>query len=467
MVQEICNQVFDKGSFVQTYAYMVSPYGNTAQKNGETAAGDGVVSGYGTIAERLVYCAIQDSSCLRGALGTVHAAKIVRTIDMAVRMGAPFILFIDSAGARLEEGLDVLSGYGEIMKSMSTASGQVPLISVIVGGCPGAAATAASLADFVLMTEQEKSYLCLNGPELIKANTGKTVALKEMAGAVFQGTVSGAACIVRQTEAACFAALKDLIDYLPDNSLSGAPYSECGDDPNRDCAVCREKKTFEAYDVRDVISEICDNHAFFELYEGYAANIVTGFGRFNGRVAGIIANQSAMEDGMLNTAACGKASALIDFCDTYHIPILTLTNTPGFAADEKEEGSGAAAASAMLASSFANSNVPKLNVIIGKAYGNAYIVMNSRHIGADYVYAWPGADIAAMSPEANAVILYQDEIKNSEDPIAKRTELAAVYRKTYASPYYAASKGFVDDIMEPGETRGRIISAFEMMAGKQ
>ncbi|MFR1518997.1 MAG: carboxyl transferase domain-containing protein [Clostridia bacterium] len=453
MNKEILNDLFDADTFVQTNSYMLS-----SAADAEGFPGDGVVTGYGSISGRAVFAALQDESVLKGAVGIVHAQKISACIDMAVKAGVPFVFFIDSAGARIQEGLEVLGGYGQIMKSLSGALGVIPTVAVISGQCTGAAAVIASMADFTFMPK-DGAYFAFSGLDALQAASGKDC--KEI-GSAAAGAAAGTVSCFADSLKDCMQKVKVLLHYLPDNCDCEAPSSESGDDFSRkiNAEACG---AFETYDVRDLIVQIADNGDWMELYDGYAPNVVAGFARIGDRTACIIANQPALQQGELDHAACEKIAGMLAFCDKFSIPAVTLTNTYGFAASPAEEQNALSSSAALLVTSFTNSGMPKINIITGKAYGSAYLAMNGRQTGADLIYAWNGADISVITPEAGALLIYNEEIKASGDPVQARREFIEKYRREYATPVYAASKGFVDDIISPAETRSRIISALYLL----
>lgn len=435
------NKLFDDCTFAETNKY-------------SSQNGDGVVTGYGAVYGRPVFAAIQDESYVGGSLSAVNCAKIVKTIDFAVKAGAPFVLVINSAGARAQEGLQVLDSMGSLVNALSGALGIIPTIAVVNGKCLGTMAIAANLCDFVFYSE-DKAQLSVAGLDICKDKAGKAI-----------NSDNGSVACFCENEDACFAAVKELLSYLPDNSVSCDNTEECEDDLNREALELNSLNAVDEYDVRTVIGAVADNGQYFEIYADYAKNIVTAFARFGGIVAAVIANQPAELGCELTQDAANKASKVIDFCDKYSIPVITLTNTGSYAATEAQEKAGVAQAAALLISSFANTDVPKINIIIGKAYGNAYISMNSKQIGCDIAYGWTSADIALISPEANVLLMYKDDIKAAEDPVAKRQELIEEYRKQYQTPMYAAACGMIDDVITPDSTRARIISALEILSQK-
>lgn len=451
MNTDILNLLFDADTFVQTNTY-VSASLSEQNSSGILAAGDGVITGYGSVSGRAVFAAIQDESVLKGSVGAAHARKISECIDMAVKVGAPFVLVIDTAGARLNEGIAALAGYGRIMRSLSAAIGSVPTVAFINGKCSGAAAIIASMADFTVMPEKD-AFFAVAGSD----------SLGDKAGTAAFTSASGVLSITGKDTEDCAAKVKELIDHLPDNAACGAPEIETDNDISSLIAT-DGFGTFNEYDVRDLISKLADGASWIEICAGYAENAVCALTRMGGRTVCILANQPSVKEGVIDNAACSKMSGMLAFCDKFNIPVITLTNTCGLAASVSEEENGLSASAALLVSSFANSSVPKINVITGKAYGSSYLIMNGKNTGADIVYAWNNADISVIAPDAGALIMYDDEIKASDDPVSARKDAIVKYRSEYSTPVYAAYEGLADDIIAPSETRARIISALYLLS---
>lgn len=440
--------IFDEASFVETDAYLTS-----RQSSLDSAVkGDGVLSGYGTIDGRLVYAACQDSTFLGGALGEMHAHKIAKVINLAVSVGAPVMILFDSQGARLKEGLSALAGYGEIMSALSNASGMVPVISVCIGNAYGATSYTAEMADFVVMTTEGK--MAVSSPAILKANDNN--AKDKTGNYEFNMSVSGNADLVCQPDELP-SVIRSLLALLPDNNLEGAPWVLCTDDLNRS-----QDELVNVTDIRTILGSISDNGAFLELKSNFATEVITALARFNGKVVGVVAN-----NGLLTCNALSKAARFVRYCDGFNIPLLTLTDAQGFAVSAKEEENNIVKCASKLVFAFTGATVPKLNIIVNNAFGGAYVIMNSKHIGADFVYAWEKASISPLSDQASAVILFQNEIAASDDPVKTREEKANEYREKYSNPVEAAKLGYVDDVIDPSETRVRVISAFEMLAGKR
>ncbi len=439
---EIINELYDINTFVQTNSYIVSPAAAEAKD------GDGVVTGYGSINEKAVFAAFQDESYLKGAVGLTHAKKISNCIDMAIKVGAPFVFYMSSSGARIDEGLDSLLGYSLIVKAVTSALGIIPVIVVNDGKCIGISSVIASAADFNIVTNN--AYVAFSGQNAIEAtgaklsNSKKSISIK---------------CEDRK---AAFDKVRELLDYIPDNCKVASTLHDTSDDINKRINA-DNFKPFESYDVKNLISEISDNNKWLELFSEYAKNIVTGFAIIGGRSVAVIANQPSENEGLLDKDSCEKASSILAFCDKFNIPVITLTNTAGFVVSATQEENGLSASAALLISSFVNSEIPKINIITGKAYGSSYLIMNGKNTGADIVYAWNNSDIAVITPEAGALLIYNDDIKAAENPVEARNEFIEKYKKEYSTPYYAAQKGLVDDIINPSETRARIISALYLL----
>ena len=432
-------------------------------------AGDGVVTGYGTIDGRLVFVSSQDFTVIGGSLGEMHAKKITKVMDMAIKMGAPFISINDSGGARIEEGIDALSGFGDIFYRNTIASGVIPQISVIMGPCAGGAVYSPAITDFVFMVENT-SQMFITGPQVIKSVTGEDVTFEQLGGASTHNSVSGVAHFKSSTEQDCFKEIKNLLSFLPDNNLSDSELMNNDDDLNRVVAELNSIVPEDAnkpYDMKEIISSIVDNSNFLEVQEDFAKNIIIGFARINGRAIGIIANQPKVNAGVLDVNSSDKASRFVRFCDAFNIPVVTFTDVPGYLPGVEQEHNGIIRHGAKLLYAFAEATVPKINVIVRKAYGGAYIAMNSKHLGADMVFAWPTAEIAVMGPEGAANIIFKKDIAQSDDPITFRTEKIQEYKDKFSNPYVAASRGYVDDVIEPAKTRIHIAAALEMLTSKR
>jgi methylmalonyl-CoA decarboxylase subunit alpha len=466
--RERISLLFDENSFVEIDAFVETRSIEFDMQN-KKVAGDGVVTGYGAIDGRTVFIASQDFTVIGGSLGEMHAKKITKVMDMAMKMGVPFISINDSGGARIEEGIDALSGFGDIFYRNTRASGVIPQISVILGPCAGGAVYSPAITDFVFMNENT-SQMFITGPSVIKAVTGEDISAEDLGGSAAHNEKSGVAHFSTKTEEECIAGIKRLISFIPDNNLSGIYQSETSDPADRiteklDGIIPDDSN--KAYDVKDVIREIVDDNDFFEVHELYAKNIVVGFARINGSTIGIIANQPKYLAGSLDVNSSDKGARFIRFCDAFNISIVTFTDTPGYFPGISQEHNGIIRHGAKLLYAFSEATVPKINIILRKAYGGAYIAMNSKHLGADVVFAWPTAEIAVMGAEGAANIIFKNEIKDSADPVMTRNSKIEEYRNKFSNPYVAASRGYVDDIIQPGLTRIRLADALMMLAGKR
>lgn len=458
----------DKGSFSEIGIFVEHRATELGMET-VTAPAEGVVTGYATVDGRPVYLYAQDFTVMGGSLGEMHAAKITKIMDMAMKTGCPVISINDSGGARIQEGIDALSGYGDIFFKNTMASGVIPQISVVLGPCAGGAVYSPALTDFVLMVENV-SKMFITGPQVIQAVMGETVSHDELGGAKAHCQKSGVAHFAYNTEHECFEAIRKLLGFLPQNNIEDPPLYECSDDPNRLSPHLNElipDSPNKTYDVKDVIKAVIDNEDFFEVQELYATNIVIGFARLNGRSVAIVANQPAQLAGCLDINASDKAARFIRFCDAFNIPLITFTDVPGYLPGVAQEHGGVIRHGAKLLYAYSEATVPKLNVILRKAYGGAYIAMSSRHLGADLVLAWPTAEIAVMGPDGAANIIFRREIEASENPIETRQQKIAEYYDRFANPYIAAKRGYVDDVIEPEATRPRLINALQMLEGKR
>lgn len=466
--RERINALMDDGSFVELDAFVTHRCTEFGMDCVE-APGEGVVTGYGTVDGRLVYVYAQDFTVVGGSLGEMHAKKICKVMDMAAKMGAPIIGLNDSGGARIQEGVDALAGFGEIFYRNTLNSGVVPQISVIMGPCAGGAVYSPAITDFIFMVDNT-SQMFITGPQVIQSVTGEQITAEELGGSKVQSEESGVAHFRAANEEECFTQIKKLLSYLPSNNLEEAPYDIPTDEINRvseKLSTIVPDEASKAYDIKEVIAEIVDNADFFEIQKDFAKNIVVGFAKMNGMSVGIVANQPNVMAGSLDIDSSDKAARFVRFCDAFNIPIVTFTDVPGYFPGLEQEKGGIIRHGAKLLYAFSEATVPKINVITRKAYGGAYIAMNSKHTGADIVMAWPTAEIAVMGPEGAANIIFKNDIKNSADPIAARAEKVQEYRNKIASPFEAAKRGYVDDVIEPDSTRPRIIAALEMLRSKR
>ena len=466
--RERLDLLLDKGSFREIDAFVqhrTNDFGLEKQK----FLSDSVVTGWGTIDERLVYVYSQDFTVFGGSLGEVHAEKIVKILDMALKNGAPVIGLNDSGGARIQEGIVSLGGYADIFLRNTMASGVVPQISAIMGPCAGGAVYSPALTDFIFMV-RDSSYMFVTGPEVVKSVTHEDVSFEELGGASVHSEISGVCHVVADSEADTLFLIRKLLSFLPSNNMEDVPFVQTNDETLRmeeslDTIIPDDPG--KPYNMKDVIQKIVDNGQFFEIQESFAANIVVGFARLGGHSIGIVANQPAVLAGVLDINASEKAGRFVRFCDSFNIPILTLEDVPGFMPGTEQEHGGIIRAGAKLLYAYCEATVPKLTVITRKAYGGAYDVMSSKHTRGDINIAWPNAEIAVMGPDGAVNIIFRKEIKNAKDPIKRKAELVAEYREKFANPYVAAERGYIDDIIEPRETRPRLINALEMLSNKR
>jgi acetyl-CoA carboxylase carboxyltransferase component len=430
--------------------------------------GDGVVTGYGTIDGRLVYVFSQDFTVLGGSLSETFAMKICKVMDMAMKMGAPLIGLNDSGGARIQEGIMSLAGYADIFQRNVEASGVVPQISAILGPCAGGAVYSPALTDFIIMAE-ETSYMFITGPKVVKTVTNENVTEEHLGGAMVHASKSGVAQFSAENEEEALGIIRKLISYLPQNNLEEAPLVSTHDPINRvdeELAAIIPDSPNQPYDMKDIIYRIVDDEEFLEVSRHFAPNMITGFARFNGRSVGIVANQPNYLAGVLDINASKKAARFVRFCDAFNIPILTLVDVPGFLPGTAQEYRGIISEGAKLIYAFAEATVPKVTIITRKAYGGAYDVMSSKHLRGDVNYAWPTAEIAVMGAEGAVQILYRKELEDDSDG-HRMNELVEEYREKFSNPFVAASRGFVDDVIDPKNTRFRIIRAFESLLTKK
>lgn len=466
--RERINLLFDEGSFVEVDAFIDSrcfDFGMQKKK----LPGDGVVTGYGKVFGRTVFVSSQDFTVIGGSLGEMHAKKITKVMDMALKMGAPFISINDSGGARIEEGLDALAGYGDIFYRNTLASGVIPQISVIMGPCAGGAVYSPAITDFIFMVENT-SQMFITGPQVIKSVTGEDVSVDMLGGADVHTAVSGVAHFKSSSEQDCIEDIKRLLSFIPDNNVSDTPFYGMSDQADRlveafDSIIPEESN--KPYDMYEVISSFVDNGDFLEIQKDFAQNMIVGFGRLNGKTVGIVANQPKVMAGSLDINSADKAARFVRYCDAFNIPLVSLTDVPAFLPGVAQEHNGIIRHGAKLLYAFSEATVPKINVILRKAYGGAYIAMNSKTIGADVVYAWPSAEIAVMGPEGAANIIFKKDIIASEDPAQTRKDKIQEYRDKFSNPYVAASRGFVDDVIVPSDTRKMVIKALEMLVSKR
>ncbi len=460
--------LFDENSFIEIDAFAESratDFGMDKKK----VPGDGVITGYGTINGKYVYVSSQDFTIIGGSLGEMHAKKITKVMDMALKMGCPFVSINDSGGARIQEGVDALKGYGDIFFRNTIASGVIPQISVIMGPCAGGAVYSPAITDFIFMV-QKTSYMCITGTDVIKATTGEIVTSDELGGADVHNAKSGVAHFQFANETDCLDEIRRLLTFLPENNLSeGAlpvPVSIHEADPEPLNSLVPDDPN-KPYDMKSLIETIVDNGDFLEIQQTFAPNIIIGFGRLQGKTVGFLANQPRFMAGVLDVNSADKGARFIRFCDSFNIPVVSFTDTPGYLPGVGQEHSGVIRHGAKLLYAFAEATVPKINIITRKAYGGAYIAMNSKHLGADIVMAWPTAEIAVMGAAGAANIIFRKEISAAENQEAARAEKIEEYRDKFSNPYVAAARGYVDEIIEPRETRARLISSLDMLETKR
>lgn len=466
--RERLNILFDEGSFVEMDVFVSHRCNNFDMPN-TRAPGDGVVTGYGTVDGRLVFAYAQDFTVLGGSLGEYHAEKIVKVQNMALKMGAPIVGLNDSGGARIQEGVNALSGFAKIFYNNTISSGVVPQISVIMGPCAGGAVYSPAIMDFIFMVDKT-SQMFITGPQVIKTVTGEDISAEKLGGAMTHNSISGVAHFMGKDDADTLGRVRELLSYLPSNNLETAPTYSTGDDPNRLIPEFNEiipENPNKAYDIYEIIRKLADNGVIFDVMEHYAKNIVTCFIRMNGQTVGVIANQPKFAAGCLDINASDKAARFIRRCDAFNIPLLTLVDVPGFLPGTDQEYGGIIRHGAKILYAYCEATVPKVTMILRKAYGGAYIGMCCKELGADLVFAWPSAQIAVMGAEGAANIVFKNEIKEAADPVAKRQEKVAEYEEKFNNPYRAAEMGYVDDVIEPATARQRVISGFDMLASKR
>lgn len=464
--RERMSLLFDNGVYEETDAF--APSADVSFGKSSSIYGDGVITGFGKVNGRLVYAFAQDFNFLGGSLGSIHANKIVKIQDMALKTGSPVVGMIDSGGARIQEGVSSLAGYAHIFRRNVLSSGVVPQISAIMGPAAGGAVYSPALTDFIFMTAST-SYMFVTGPDVVKQVLNEDITAEDLGGAYVHSTESGVANFVYNDDEHTILGIKMLLSYLPSNNIEDAPMVLSEDPDNREEPLLRElvpDDPDQPYDVRDVIRLIVDNADFFEVSEAHATNIVIGYARMGGIVVGVIANQPKSLAGALDIDASVKAARFINFCDSFNIPLLTFEDVPGFLPGTDQEKAGLIRHGAKLLYAYTRATVPRVTVVLRKSYGGAYIVMNSKGIGGDYNFAWPTAEIAVMGPEGAIAILYRKELAAAEDPKKLKAELVAKYRDEIANPYIADEKGFIDEVIDPAQTRSKVIEAFRSLAKK-
>lgn len=460
--------LFDKGTFEEIDAFVTPATIEKGFGRMTHTFGDGVIIGHGKISGRLAFAYAQDFNVMGGSLGAVHAAKIQKIQNMALKMGAPIIGLIDSGGARIQEGVASLAGYAGIFYRNVQSSGVIPQISVIMGPAAGGAVYSPSITDFVFMTNKT-SHMFVTGPNVVKEVLNQDVSFEDLGGAEVHARKSGVANMIYEDEENTLLGVRKLLSYLPSNNLENSPYvclSENQKDTDEKLRDVVPDDTNKPYDVKDVINLIFDKGSFYEISELFAQNIVIGFARLEGKTIGVVANQPKVLAGTLDINSSMKAARFVRFCDSFNIPLLALEDVPGFLPGIDQEHSGIIRHGAKLLYAFADATVPRITVILRKSYGGAYCVMNSKNLGGDFNFAWPTAEIAVMGPEGAVAILYRKELSESEDPAKLKKELAAKYRNEIANPYIADEKGFIDEVIDPAITRKKLLSAYEALENK-
>jgi propionyl-CoA carboxylase beta chain len=458
--------LLDEGSF-EEIGMLVTHRCTDFDMQDQVFLGDGVVTGYGTVAGRVVYVFAQDFTVFGGSLSETHAEKICKIMDLALQNGAPVIGLNDSGGARIQEGVNSLGGYADIFYRNVQASGVVPQLSAIMGPCAGGAVYSPAMTDFIMMVENS-SYMFVTGPNVVKTVTNETVTSEQLGGAMTHATKSGVTHLTATNDLDCIQKLRTLLSYMPQNSsekVPALPYSLTDEYRDQLTDIVPENPN-QPYDIKEVIAGVMDQDSFFEIHEHYAENIVVGFARLAGRSIGIVANQPMQLAGCLDVNSSKKAARFVRFCDCFNIPLLVFEDVPGFLPGTDQEWNAIITNGAKLLYAFSEATVPRVTVITRKAYGGAYDVMNSKHIGADMNYAWPSAEIAVMGAKGASEIIFKKEIDAATDPAAKLLEKEKQYAETFANPYRAAERGFIDEVILPRETRRKLIRAFAMLEQK-
>ncbi|MEW6579541.1 MAG: acyl-CoA carboxylase subunit beta [Chloroflexota bacterium] len=468
--RERLDLLLDPGSFREMDAFVVHRERNFGMDEPDKQFfGDSVVTGWGTISGRLVYAFSQDFTVMGGSLSEVHAEKICKIMDMAMKNGAPVIGLNDSGGARIQEGVVSLGGYADIFLRNTLASGVIPQISVIMGPCAGGAVYSPALTDFVFMVK-DTSYMFVTGPDVVRAVTHEDVTFEELGGAMTHNTLSGVSHVAANSEEDALFLIREILGYMPQNNMEDPPFEPSKDDPLRTEDALNDivpDDPSKPYNIKDVIRLVADEGRFFEIHEHYAQNIVVGFARLGGFSVGIVANQPAVLAGVLDIKASEKAARFIRFCDCFNIPVITFEDVPGFMPGTDQEHGGIIRAGAKLLYAYCEATVPKITVVTRKAYGGAYCVMNSKHIRSDLNLAWPTAELAVMGPDGAVSIIFRRELMEADDPAARKAELVEDYRDRFANPYVAAARGYIDDVIVPSETRPRLINALGMLQNKR
>ena len=464
--RERLDLLLDKDSFVEIDTFMKGIMPDFSKED-MSNFGEGVVTGYGTVNGRLVYVFSQDFTVFGGSLGELHSAKICKVMDLALKNRAPIIGLNDSGGARIQEGVDALSGYGDIFYRNTIASGVIPQISVIMGPCAGGAVYSPAITDFIFMVDKT-SQMFITGPQVIKTVTGEEVSPEDLGGSITHNRTSGVAHLNGSSEEATLMMVRELLSYLPQNNSEAPPTADPVDTPDQgdkllDIIPSEPNKQF---DIKKVIGLLVDGGKFFEIHPLFAQNVFTGFARLDGKVVGIVANQPRFLAGCLDIDGSDRISRFVRLCDCFNIPLVTLVDVPGFMPGIKQEHRGIIRHGAKILYAYSEATVPKLTVILRKAYGGAYVAMCSRSLGADVALAWPTAEIAVMGPDGAANIIFHDEIKKADDPAAMMKQRTDEYREKYANPYIASAKGLIDEVIDPRDTRKRLIQSLRMLSNK-
>ncbi len=459
--------LLDPGTFREVDAF-VHHHNNNFGLDKNKPLSDSVVTGWGTVDGRLVYVYSQDFTVMGGSLSEAHANKIIKVMEMAMKVGAPIIGLNDSGGARIQEGVESLGGYAEIFLRNTMASGVIPQISVIMGPCAGGAVYSPALTDYTIMVK-DSSYMFITGPDVVKQVLNEDVTFEDLGGASVHASKSGACHFVADDETQSLLMVRELLSYLPQNNMEDPVFVASTDDPLRtedELDTIVPENPNQPYDIKDVINLIVDDGHFFEVHEEYAQNIVVGYARLGGHAVGIVANQPMSMAGVLDNDCSTKAARFVRFCDAFNVPLLVLVDVPGFLPGTDQEWNGIIMNGAKLLYAFSEATVPRVTVITRKAYGGAYDVMNSKHIGADMNFAWPTAEIAVMGAQGASEIIFKREIASAEDPYAKHQEKIDEYTEKFANPYKAAERGFIDEVILPHNTRAKLIRAFNMLENK-
>lgn len=463
IARERLELLMDYGSFQE-----LEPFTMGIGEGVEKTLGDGVVTGFGTVEGRTVYAYAQDFTVQGGALGEMQSRKICRAMDLAVANGSPIVGLIDSGGARIQEGVHSLGGYAEVFRRNAQYSGIVPQISLILGPCAGGAAYSPAVTDLIIMVEKQ-SYMFLTGPEVIKSVTGEIVDHESLGGADVHLRVSGTAHFTRPSEEEAIQLCRSVLGYLPSNSVDNSPVLDMGDDPERMDESLNSLVPVDpgmAYSMHEAIEKIVDQGSFLEIQSAFAQNAIVGLARMGGMPVGIVSQEPSVMAGVMDIDASDKIARFVRFCDSFNIPLVTFVDSPGFLPGTDQEYRGVIRHGAKVLYAYAVANVAKISIVTRKAYGGAYVVMSSKYLGTDINFAWPSAEIAVMGPDGAANILYKRQIESAQDPAAERARLTKEYREQYLNPYAAAGKGYIDDVIEPRETRKKVIAALLALRDK-